>query len=167
LLPAGVYPATLAEVRQRFVDQAPESTRERRTLIFEALDLHLKVVKRLFTGHDISIWLDGGFVTHKPMPPRDADIACLVPGAALSVAQREAALPLWTLADVTARWGGSGPVISTAKLHTLGGLTDAFVVNRDNVSNVELARRQFSQVLGSDRMEIASLEKGFVEVIFP
>ncbi|GFG72727.1 DUF6932 family protein [Mycobacterium botniense] len=156
------YPATLNEIHQRFVLEAPEQTRERRSLIFEALRLHVAMMRRLFKH--CRIWLAGGFVTHKADPPRDADLAFLLPARLMSHALSQTALPLWTLADVTGRIGAGGPLGLTPRLQPCLGLTDSFLVNSESLANVEYWRRLWSSVI--DRSGAATVRtKGFVEVV--
>jgi uncharacterized protein DUF6932 len=164
-LPPGIHRATLGEVGARFVDEAPVHTRERRGLILDAMRIHVTLVRALFYRHEITIWLNGGFCTHKEHKPRDGDFACLVPGDALEEVHRDAALPLWTLGSVTGTLGHSDLVVQTGKLHCMGGLTDALVVNRDNPYAVERQRRLWSRVTGPDGEIIVGATKGFVEVI--
>ncbi|MDV7195780.1 DUF6932 family protein [Mycolicibacterium fortuitum] len=169
VLPASTQPhqATLAEIRQRFVQEAPVG-RERRALIADVLEVHIALIRRLFSGVDIRIWLDGGFITHKRWKePRDADLVVLVPGAELERADRDAAAPLWTMANVQAARGAAdnGRVIVTPKLHTGLGLTDAYVAVADTPIQVENWRRRWSTVKGPDGHEVAGMAKGFVEVI--
>ncbi|WIC40248.1 hypothetical protein SEA_HOLLIDAY_53 [Gordonia phage Holliday] len=166
ILPAAPQPylATLEEVRQRFVTEAPHHC-ERRERIADMLDIHVAMLRRLFRGEQIRIWVNGGFITHKTWPPRDADIAVLVPTAALPKADKDAALPLWTLGRVTAQRGGSGPEVVTDKLHTGLGLTDAYVVSADRPNQVESWRRRWSAVKDESGAIVPAMTKGFVEVI--
>lgn len=77
-LPVGRHPATLNEVCETFVEQAP--FRPRRELIFRALTLYIDLVSAEFST--CRYWIDGGFVTHKPWePPEDADVRVVVPQA--------------------------------------------------------------------------------------
>lgn len=166
VLPASPTPhlATLSEIRARFVDEAPEDQRERRELIADALALHVALVRRLFD--EPTIWLNGGFCTHKTWRvPRDADLLVLIPSSEMPLADRDVAIPLWTLANVTAQRGGDGPTIVTPKLHTGLGLTDAYVVRSDRAVQVERWRRRWSAVTGPDGTIIEGKAKGFVEVI--
>jgi hypothetical protein len=164
-LPAGVHRATLDEVAVRFVDDAPDHTRQRRRLILDAMRIHITLVRALFYRHEITIWLGGGFCTHKEDSPGDGDFACLVPAQALEEVHGDAALPLWTLGSVTGTLGHSELVVQTDKLHCMGGLTDALVVNRDNPYAVERQRRWWSRIIGPDGEIIDGATKGFVEVI--
>lgn len=169
ILPASNQPhqATLAEIRQRFVDEAPIG-QERRALIADVLEVHVAMIRRLFAGVGIRIWLDGGFITHKRWKePRDADLVVLVPGSEVARADLDAAAPLWTLSNVRAARGAAagGRVIVTPKLHTGLGLTDAYVAVADTPIQVENWRRRWSTVKGPDGHEVAGMAKGFVEVI--
>lgn len=160
------YRATLAELRTRFVEEAPEDQRHKRGLILTVLDIHITLVRSLFQGYDPVIWLNGGFVTHKRWKaPRDADIAVLIPSGAYERATIDRARPLWSLANVTAQLGDGGPILVTEALHTGLGLTDAYVVNADVPAQVEKWKRTWSRVRGSDGNIIGGMRKGFVEVI--
>lgn len=164
MLPDGVHHATLAEVRERFVTEAPEATRARRDMIFRGVELHIERVLLAFKDSNVRVWLNGGFVSHKPWgPPGDADIAFLVPAAVYSRVTSDKALPLWTLAEVTAKLADGRPVV-TSKLHTCLGLTEGYAVNADNPNSVELQRRTWSRVKGPDDEIIDGAVKGFVEV---
>lgn len=164
VLPEGIHVCDLDEVHKRFVAEAPESTRERRELIFDALDLHLRMLRRLFRGHPLRVWLNGGFTTHKGKPPRDVDLLCIVPPDAISKAARDGAHPLWTLSDVTANRGGT--TVVTSKLYTMGGLTDAYVERSDRVYAIEAMRRDWSRFKDADGNIVEGITKGFVEVRF-
>nr|WP_229480316.1 hypothetical protein [Mycolicibacterium mageritense] len=155
----------MAEVRQRFVDEAPTG-RDRRALIADVLGVHVALIRRLFDDADIRIWLDGGFITHKRWKaPRDADLVVLVPGVHIAKADQGPAIPLWTLADVHALRGARGSTIVTPKLHTGLGLTDAYVAASDLPAQVDSWRRRWSTVNGPDGREVAGMSKGFVEVV--
>ncbi|WP_458317162.1 DUF6932 family protein [Mycolicibacterium brisbanense] len=160
------YRATLAEVRARFVDEAPEDQRYKRGLIATVLEVHLAVIRSLFKDHHPVIWLNGGFTTHKRWKaPSDADIAVLVPAGAYQRALIDRARPLWTLSNVTAQLGDGGPIVVTDALHTGLGLTDAYVINADVPAQVETWRRTWSRVSGPDGNIVNGMRKGFVEVI--
>lgn len=166
ILPEGIHECSLEEIEKRFVVEAPESTRDRRELVFDALTLHVKMLRRLFRGHPIRIWANGGFTTLKRKPPRDVDLYCIVPPEAYENVSKDAALPLWSLSNVTARRGGTGPEIVTEKLHTMGGLTDAYVERSDREYAIELMRREWTHVKGDDGKVVKGLVKGIVEVRF-
>ncbi|MGL4304786.1 MAG: hypothetical protein ACRCSF_01405, partial [Mycobacteriaceae bacterium] len=104
--------------------------------------------------------------THKKARPRDADIVFLAPGAVIKEkATKEPALPLWTLSNVTAHIGTTKAQNVTSKLHTGFGLTDAYIVDSESPITVELWRRKWSQVKGSDGTMLVGLRKGFLEVV--
>nr|WP_209447713.1 hypothetical protein [Rhodococcus qingshengii] len=153
-------------MRTRFVDEAPEATRERRELIFDAVQLHIKLLRRLFRGHPVRLWINGGFTTHKAWTPRDADLAVIVPPEAYSKAEKDVALPLWTLSDVEATRGTKGIRVVTPKMHTMGGLTDAYVFRSDRPHAIELIRRDWSLVKTKDGTTVPGQAKGIVEVLF-
>lgn len=97
-LPPGRHPATLDEVFQRFVDDAPHA--EHRGRIFRALEVYLdRLVELAGPG---TVWLDGGFVTHKDAPPHDVDLAYLCRDAAHleALLRTDGVLELVTLQDV-------------------------------------------------------------------
>lgn len=77
-LPVGVHPCTLAEFEHVFVDSAPNSDHRRKR--FRALEVYIDVLDEMFPGS--TLWLDGGFVSHKAAPPFDIDVLAKVkPGA--------------------------------------------------------------------------------------
>lgn len=155
-LPEGIHRATLNEVYRRFVEQAPEPTKNRRALIFQTLSIHVSIVRQVLRDEPLTLWVNGGFTTHKPDKPRDADLVYFTSTSGVRKMEREAMLPLRTLHDVTSREG------TTGKLHPMGGLIDAYFAV-DNPAMRELWRQTFSGVKGSDDQ---SQKKGFVEVIF-
>src|SRR4051812_43816270 len=66
-LPVGRHETTLEELLERFVETAPNP--ERRLLLYRALVLYVDFVRVVFPG--ARLWIDGGFVTHKPEAPED------------------------------------------------------------------------------------------------
>jgi hypothetical protein len=69
-LPPGVHACTLAEFEYTFVDCAPNVDHRRKR--FSALRLFIDVVDDLLP--DSTLWLDGGFVSHKSAAPFDIDV---------------------------------------------------------------------------------------------
>lgn len=166
-LPPGIHASTLEEVYARFVQGAPESTRERRHLIYRALELHLDLVRRLLRGHSWKVWIDGGFTTDKAWKsPRDVDLLVITSPEAVAAADRDAAIPMWTLGNVTGQRGDSGPTMVTEKLHCMGGLVDAYLIDSDSPYQLELMRRHFASVKGPHGEIVGGATKGFVEVTF-
>ncbi len=68
-LPAGIHRATLGEVGARFVEDAPDHTRERRGLILDAMRIHITLVRRLFYRHETRSSLAAGSVPIKKTRP--------------------------------------------------------------------------------------------------
>jgi hypothetical protein len=163
LLPKGRHRADLAEIESVFVLSAPYQ-RERQ-LVFEALRLYVRLVQRILPSG--SLWIDGGFVTHKRWEaPHDVDV-CI----ALDEGQRQAAPPsaaidlqdLITHLDVIERDGAGGGVIHP-RLQPMGGLVDGFLVDLDDPVNVAYWERLWSSVMGPGRVPIDGAVKGYVEV---
>lgn len=73
-LPLGAHQATLDDIRQRFVDEAPHA-RDRRVLVFKALETYFQIL-RMFFPSGLAL-VDGGFTTHKVDAPHDVDVAIL------------------------------------------------------------------------------------------
>lgn len=158
-LPAGRHKATFAEIYERFVVQAP--FRERRELIFRAVELHADIVRTRFT--DARIWLDGGFTTHKTWAePEDADVVVVVPEVQYleyTKAQDESLLPLITLRDVSA----TRPPSRTGKLHPMGGLMDVFV-QPDADAPLAVWDTLWSSVKNQFGEVVPGVTKGYLEV---
>ncbi|PHV64641.1 hypothetical protein CSW57_22850 [Williamsia muralis] len=122
-LPEGCHQATLEEIYQTFVVDAPH--RAERDLMYRALVLYVDVLRTVFpTGR---LWIDGGFVTHKLWrAPEDIDVVAVVPMTDYSNVCTNAAamLPLMTLQHVSSReFAGTVP-----RLQAMGGLVDGFIV---------------------------------------
>lgn len=157
-LPAGRYTVSFDVMYQRFVEEAP--FRERRELIFKAIELHSEIVRMHF--NDARLWIDGGFVTHKTWAePEDADVVVVVSVAQYAkLATEEALLPLASMLGVTSLQ----PNTSTGKLHPMGGLMDVFFVP-DNPFHLEVWDDRWSSVNGPDGVLIPGERKGYLEVI--
>jgi|SRR5215469_7199049 len=106
LLPAGDYPATLAEIKERFC------WNYRRTVIYNGLEF----VASELTSHQVTtIWIDGSFVTTKDRP-RDVDVACEVPDCCdpthwglCSPSRRKDLKRFWHV-DLLHYWHGQPPI---------------------------------------------------------
>lgn len=156
-LPVGRHQATFPEVYDRFVTEAP--FRDRRELIFRAVELHAAIVRTHF--HGARFWLDGGFVTHKHWAePEDADVVVVVPPEQYGKAADDKLLPLSTLQGVIA----GQPQASTSKLHPMGGLMDVFF--QPDV-DVVLAPWDaiWSSVKDENGVVVEGVAKGYLEVI--
>lgn len=153
LLPDGRHPATLDEVRERFVRDAPNS--DDRDLVFRALEVHLARARQLFPG--ATLWLDGGFVTHKPEPPHDVDIVIVYDPSRTPVVAFDDLSSLLTMFAVSCTLGGvpSGQ----PKLQPMGGLVDAFAVPTTRPDDLAVWDARWRQV--KDR---PGMVKGYLEV---
>ncbi len=155
-LPAGRHPATLAELYDSFVLNAP--FRDRRELIYRALTLHTDLMAARFSA--LRLWIDGGFTTHKPWAePEDVDVVAVVPPGELGRAMEDQALPLSTLQGV---FSGS-PGVMTNKLHPMGGLMDVFILP-DIPAVLTPWDTTWSQVKDSSGNLVPGATKGYLEV---
>lgn len=77
LLPAGIHPCSWAEFAEVFVEHAPHAEHRRRRL--RALEVWIECLDDLLPG--ATLWIDGGFVSHKQNPPFDIDVLAVVPDA--------------------------------------------------------------------------------------
>jgi hypothetical protein len=128
-LPVGRHAATFDEVYETFVEQAPFS--DERQLIFDALRLYTRAVAREFT--DLTLWINGGFVTHKTWAaPKDSDVAVVVPSADHTrvfndPAASERMCAYQTVHNMTAFLSATTAVHAT-RLQPMAGLVDGFVI---------------------------------------
>ncbi|OHU52106.1 hypothetical protein BKG83_19825 [Mycobacteroides chelonae] len=158
-LPVGRHQATLEEIYEHFVENAP--FRERRELIYDALRLYAKIVVTEF-GH-ATLWIDGGFVTHKTWPPNDTDVVTVVPQAEYAnMCSSTDCLRYLTLQGVmVAQPETFAPV---KRIQPMGGLIDSFVVPDDPIFTAVWDHRwsrvsdQYKNLLPED------VRKGYLEV---
>lgn len=160
LLPPGRHRATLDEVHARFVAAAPY--RAEREVLYAALRAYAARVRALFwTG---SLWVDGGFVTHKPWaPPEDVDVTIVVRRAmtrALTPEQRVRLYGLLTLHGLYAR----SPAVAVSRLRAMGDLVDAAICVRDDRARLAEMHETWSRVRGDNGAELPGAVKGYVEV---
>lgn len=125
LLPPGVHTASMSELYDRMVLDAPH--RERRETLFAALRTYLGLVER-FVGHGTA-WIDGGFTMQKEDPPHDVDVAARPADwselETLGDQERVDLLGLLTLQDIIM----SRPdVMWLERVQPIGGALDAFLV---------------------------------------
>lgn len=150
-LPAGRYRVTLDELRTRFVDEAPEPLE--RDLVYRALELHLSRLVDL--AGPSTVWVDGGFVTHKTDAPKDVDVVywCRDSAHLRGVILAEGVLQLLTLQGVAV----SAPLASVARrIQPMGGLVDVFLATP--------ARRDYWHAMWSSVKDEPGEVKGYVEV---
>lgn len=156
ILPPGRHRATITDIYQRFVEEAP--FRERRELIFRALTLLIDIVAAEYPK--ARFWIDGGFTTQKDWEaPEDADVVVLLPVKdASAVAADETAMGWVTLHNVSA------VDRSTKKLHPFGGLLDVFPTAATE-GQLEYWDDLWSWVRGPDRKRVPGASKGYLEVL--
>lgn len=164
LLPANEgqvpYLATLEEVHQVFVVEAPHS--KRRQLIFDAFIIYSALLWDYFPS--AVLWLNGGFVTYKDAPPHDLDVAFLVEQAELRrvFGNDPGALSLLTHQGVSA---AQPKFENLRRLQPFGGLIDSFMVPADVEAAVGTWRDRWSMAptpAGDGYRE--DLLKGYLEV---
>jgi hypothetical protein len=157
LLPAGVHPADLAELHERFVLDAPHP--ERRELLYSALAVHLKIIQSIIPAG--VAWIDGSFCRCWHESPDDVDIVIkptdwnalrAVPGAV-----KAKLYALLTLQDARA----TDPPVEISRLQPVGGAVDAFLCKP---GEDDFWRWQWSVVLDATRNVVTGAEKGFAEV---
>lgn len=156
ILSAGLHPATLGDVHKKFVEQAPEMTRPQRDRIYRALSVHVELASRVVIDEPLTLWINGGFATHKSQDPKDVDIVYFTSAAGVQLLSHKSSAPLWTLNTVKAVLDQDRLVID--KLQPMGNLIDSYVsVDTPAMRQVWMRRWQSSRGLDSE-------PKGFVEV---
>ncbi len=150
-LPQGLHAATLDEIEERFVVDAPFS--DRRHIVFDAFRLWHGIITGILPG--ARFWVDGGFVTHKAWAaPSDVDVTVMLRPDDLNklTAHEQSRLdPMFTK---------NGP----PRQRPMSGLVDAFVCVRGDVDKTLYWREHWSTVLDEKRARVIGAQKGFVEV---
>lgn len=161
LLPAGVHPASIKDIRKRFGSGAVAKHGQRRDMIIDALDVYARMVRAEFLKP--TIWVNGGLVTGKEWvaPPDDADVAVFVdPAQAGSDLEERVKLLATGSADhLTIQQ----TTLDGVKIKPMGGLIDGYVM-ADTLPNRRYWHNWFSSVRLPDRTISNSLIKGFVEL---
>ena len=157
LLPPGRHPATMAEIKDFFVEQAPNVDRRRR--IFRAFELYAEVIGDVLERG--TFWVDGGFCSHKSAPPEDIDLAVLIdPALPLTDKDHERLVPLFTLQEVQSGM----PQAWADRVQPMGGLIDSFAVMAGVAAQEEYWHETWSKVKGPDGQLIPGAVKGYLEV---
>lgn len=154
MLPPGRHPATLAELRLRFVDEAPFA--QHRGLIFDAFEIWAKTWWELFPGS--RLWIDGGFVVHKETKPKDIDVVGFVKASevdSLGVIDQSRFESLLTFIENTD---------SKRRIQPMGGLVDGFYAVRAVPEKFHYWDEFWSTVTDADKQPIPGQVKGYVEV---
>jgi hypothetical protein len=175
-LPPGIHTCTWTEFEYTFVDCAPHPDHRRKRL--RALEVYVDCLDDLLP--DSTLWLDGGFVSHKVDPPFDIDVLAKVKPAAWAAVNRAVdaemqAFGAWVGAGqqgyppktpTLMRLGGlmtnqgvkveNGPWFP--RLQPFGGLVDGFIVPANMASALANFRRDWMRDFAT------GASKGFVEV---
>lgn len=175
LLPPCVFPhphrGSLHEVRNLFVDQAPFS--DERRVLFRTLELYAELVWAEIA--DAKLWIDGGFVTHKPWAaPADADVVIVVPEATVPRVDAARLAPLITHQNMStgSLSGPHGKPFRLARMQPMGGKIDGFVTVESDVDDMAEGTASYwfdlwSRVTDRHKEPVTNLRKGFVEVVNP
>ncbi|WP_420365888.1 hypothetical protein AAEP80_02860 [Curtobacterium sp. L3-7] len=165
LLPPAAHPytATLEELHERFVVEAP--FREQRQRVFDALSLYAALVWDALPSARLRI--DGGFITHRTWAaPEDADVVVVydkpTPPGGLDRVVRAS---LFTMSDVTAVVANKPAALD--KVAVMGGLIDAYPAPADKPALLEYWDRMWSNVTGPGKTLLEGERKGYVEVTNP
>jgi hypothetical protein len=159
-LPVGRHQATFEEVYEHFVENAP--FRDRRELIYEALRLYAKVVAGEVS--DVTFWINGGFVTHKPWaPPNDADVVAVIPMVDYAnMCSSTDCLRLLTLQGVIVANPRTTGVVP--RIQPMVGLIDGFVAPDDPIQTA-VWDHDWSRVTDQHKNLLPpSVRKGYLEV---
>lgn len=164
LLPPGIYPATLSEIHEVFVEAAPY--REHRARIYRGLVYYLDEISSRFDSPRVLV--NGGFVTHKPWgAPKDVDLAIGLENQDFRTALDPLNIALWTLQDLTLLRPGqtSAEYMKLERLQPLGGLVDSHIFPKRLAAMSAFWERLWADVKGEDGKKIDGVQKGYLEVI--
>lgn len=154
-LPVGRWPATLDEVYQRFVVEAP--FRDEREKVWAAFRLWCDLVWNLLP--DSPMWIDGGFVTHKTWAaPHDVDVAVVTKQSIYNQA-------------IDNRWRGqlwttNNSSDKTQRVQPMGGYVDGFPVIR-GLHDPRIFEQTWTTVTDQNGDVIKGAVKGYLEVRKP
>jgi hypothetical protein len=159
-LPKGRHAASLAEVEEVFVVNAPNA--QERARLFEVLGHYLAQLRNIF-GSGV-LWLDGGFVTHKTEVPDDIDLALALTAAEVNGLPAEQRIKLPQLLTLQ---GASVPMFSgpIPRIQPMGGLIDAHVVDLSDPASIAVWHETWSRVTDpATKKVIPGAVKGYLEV---
>ncbi len=148
-LPEGRHEGTLKDIRIRFVDDAPHMAHRDR--IFQAFEVYARGIWDLLPT--AKLWVNGGFVSHKPTKPKDIDVVVLARVSELNAVPWDEILPLVTHA-----------ADDGTRVQPMGGLVDGFIAKRGNPEEIRYWDDYWKTVLDLDRNPIPGERKGYVEV---
>lgn len=140
------------ELHAAFVASAPFP--HERQVVFDAFVLWKHQMNSLIPQG--KIWVNGGFVTHKPWgPPKDIDVAVLCKAEHFDAFDAaEGTLFESLMTDSGPGW----------RRQPMGGLVDGFFIVRGDVPKTLYWDRQWSGVTDEHHNEVDGLMKGYVEV---
>jgi hypothetical protein len=174
-LPPGIHPYSWDDFVRVFVDGAPHPEHRRKRLA--ALEVYLDCLAELFPQS--TLWLDGGFVSHKQDPPFDIDILVKVSNGDWArvmkvLAQEAEAFNDWGRAGATGMPPKIPNTVQFAGLQTMhevqtggmvlprvqpfGGRVDGFIVPANAAKSLDQFRRDWMLDM------VSGTKKGFVEV---
>ncbi|MBT2273452.1 DUF6932 family protein [Rhodococcus qingshengii] len=151
-LPEGIHRGSAKDLRLRFVDGAPHSTR--RDTILQAFELYAERVWEILP--EARLWVDGGFVTHKAWEPKDVDVVILVSHSDVVGIDQSKLLPLLTQ---TAENG--------TRIQPMGGLVDGFIADMNDPAVTHYWNDFWSTVTDEAKEPVEGIRKGYVEVTAP
>lgn len=159
LLPPGIHAATLEDVHERFVLDAPHQ--DRRGMLFRALRTYMELLQQLVPAG--RVWIDGGFGTRKDTPPHDVDVV-IHPAdwealQGLAEQDHRDLLGLLTHRDIII--GSMDPPQWWERIQPIGGVLDGFLCYPGQEAIWE---QTWSSVKGPDGEIVTGAIKGFVEV---
>jgi len=160
LLPPGRHAGDLSDLHQRFVVDAPEA--HHRSHLWVIFNAFVECVKLSLPG--ATLWVNGGFVTHKAWAaPGDVDVLLVVDGGVLATADHGQVLGLTTLLDVECvpHLGGFAQI---PRMQPFGGWIDSFIAVRGDQVTESYWDGEWSSVKGQDGNKIKDAIKGYVEV---
>lgn len=150
----GIHRVSLEEMRSVFVESAPYS--EEREEVFDAFRLWRAKLLRLTPT--AQLWVNGGFVTHKPWaPPKDVDVVARVVGRELDALEPEAQNEFEGLMTIPA--SDVHP-----RIQPIAGLVDGFYSRRSEPDKTIVWRDTWATVLDQNRAVVPGAQKGFLEV---
>ena len=150
IMPEGRHRATLDEVESHFVSAGPYG--DRRAQIWQAFLVWERLLRaQLPTA---TLWLNGGFVTHKTWAaPSDIDAFIVARRSEVEAAGPSGILPLLTTWDSNGR-----------RVQPMSGLVDGHIGAQADGLVVQNYDQTWRKVLDENRHVVPGLLKGYVEV---
>ena len=103
-----------------------------------------------------TLWVDGGFVTHKQSPPADVDVVLRAKDSVIDQLNASEQTSFSSLLTEHTEQG--------VRIQPMGGLVDAFFSPRSQPDRTLYWREMWSKVKAPDGSTVSNLEKGFLEV---